>query len=236
VTITGTRNVLDAARENGNVRVVYVSSLLGLAEGKLGQPVNEESPFNLEDAGLTYSALKHEAEELCRVAVEAGGDVVIANPAEVYGPNDTQLITASNLVQFLNSNPVLVCRGGATIAHVDDVAQGIVQALDKGRRGERYILGGANLTIRELAELTLDVAGRKARVVTVPNPVLKAVTKMATALRIPLPYNPKVVPYATRYWFADSAKATRELGVSFRSARDTLAPTVAWLREAGHLS
>ena len=58
---------------------------------------------------------------------------------------------------------------------------------------------------------------------------------MATGLRIKLPYNPRVIPYATRYWFVDASKAERELGVSFRSARDTLAPTLAWLKEAGHI-
>jgi dihydroflavonol-4-reductase len=236
VIVSGTQNILDAARENDVARIIYVSSLLGLADAPSGQPVDENTSYNLEDAGLPYSSFKHEAEQLCLRAVEEGQDVVIVNPAEVYGPEDTALNTASNLVDFLKSRPVLVCRGGANIAYVDDVANGVVRALERGKRGERYILGGSNLTIRELAELTLEVAGRNARVVTVPNGVLKAVTKMATALHIPLPYNPKVVPYATRNWFAENTKATRDLGVSFRSARDTLVPTIAWLKEAGHLS
>jgi dihydroflavonol-4-reductase len=66
--------------------------------------------------------------------------------------------------------------------------------------------------------------------------VIKTLTRVATRLHIPLPYNPRVIPYATRYWFVDSGKAQRELDRRFRSARDTLAPTLAWLQQAGYIS
>ena len=237
VVLGGTRNVLAAAKALGGIRVVHVSSVLGLGASTPSTSVDETTSFNIPlEAGLQYSQFKHQSEELCRAAVaNDGADVVIVNPGEVYGPKDFQFITAKTLVDFLKSSPVLVCDGGACIAHVDDVAAGTVSALTQGKTGERYILSGANLTIRELAELTLDVAGVQRRVVTLPNVVIKAVTKLATTLRIPLPYNPNMVPYATRYWFAENRKAREELGVQFRSARDTLAPTIEWLREAGHV-
>ena len=78
------------------------------------------------------------------------------NPVEVYGPKDEAMVTAGNLIDFAQSNPVLVCNGGTSVVFVDDVALGIIRALEKGRSGERYILGGDNLTVRELAELSLD--------------------------------------------------------------------------------
>jgi dihydroflavonol-4-reductase len=130
---------------------------------------------------------------------------------------------------------VRVCAGGTAVVHVDDVALAIVRALDRGRPGERYILGGENLTVRQIAELTLELLGKKRTVVQVPNGILRGVTRVARALRVPLPYNPHVVPYATRYWFMDSSKARRELGVAFRSARETLAPTLEWLKESGRI-
>ena len=237
VVVTGTQNVLDVARESGNVRVVYVSSVTAV-DGKLEPSVmDENTTYTLgNERGLTYAQYKHRAEGLCKVAAEAGVPVIIVNPTEVYGPNDTSLITSGTLIDFGKSSPVMVCKGGTSIVHVEDVALGIVRAAEKGKLGERYILGGDNLTLKKLASLTLDLMGKKSSVWTLPNGVFKGITKVFGGLHIPLPYNPKVVPYATRYWFVDSSKAQRDLGVTFRSARDTLAPTLNWLREAGHIS
>jgi dihydroflavonol-4-reductase len=236
VVLGGTRNVLDAAKELGNPRVVFVSSVTAVGATPDPQPLDETAPYNLGgERGLTYAQYKHQAEELCQAAVTRGQDVVVVNPTEVYGPRDTAFITAGNLVDFAKSSPVLVCRGGTSVAFVDDVALGIVRAMERGRAGERYILGGPNVTLEELAQETLSILDRKARVWVLPNPVIRGVTRVATGLHIKLPYNPRVIPYATRYWFVDASKAQRELGVSFRSARATLEPTLAWLREAGHI-
>ena len=230
----GTAGVLAAARATPGVRVVYVSSVLAVGSTHTPEPIDETFPYRLDaDKQLVHSHHKHRAELLCRQALDEGLDVVMVNPAEVYGPNDIGLVTASNLVDFAKSNPVLVCHGGTSVVHVEDVARGILAALDRGRRGERYILGGENITHRQLAGLFLELAGQNKRVITLPNGPLRAVTRVAQTLRIPLPYNPRVVPYATRYFWVDASKARRELGVDFRGARDTLAPTVAWLKSAG---
>lgn len=116
------------------------------------------------------------------------------------------------------------------------MAAGIIAALTRGRPGERYILGGENVTIRGLAELVLELAGRRVPVVEVPNGVVRLATRVAVTLRLPLPYNAHVVPYATRYWFVDSTKAQRELGVSFRGARATIAATIEWLHDTNRLA
>jgi hypothetical protein len=91
------------------------------------------------------------------------------------------------------------------------------------------------LSVRQLAETTLQLLGMRKRILAVPSGLLRSLTKLAVALSIPLPYNPKLVPYVTRYWFADASKATRDLGVSFRPARDTLASVVDWLIASGHI-
>ena len=220
----GTANVLKAARDVGGVRVVFVSSVLAIGSTDKPQPFDETHPYRLyAEKQLAHSHFKRRAEELCQAAVSEGLDAVIVNPTEVYGPNDVGLITASNLVDFAKSNPVLVCNGGTSIVHTEDVAQGIIAALERGPAGERYILGGENITHRQLAELFLEFSGQNKRIVVVPNTVLRSVTLIAQALRVPLPYNPRVVPYATRYFWVDSSKATRDLGITFRSARETLA-------------
>jgi dihydroflavonol-4-reductase len=232
----GTGNVLQAAHEQGQPRFVFVSSLTAVGASDEPRALDESTEFTLEDEpGLVYAQAKRRAESMCRRFFEAGLPVVIVNPGEVYGPNDHALVTAATLLDFARSSPVLVCRGGVSVVHVEDVSLGIVRALESGCPGERYILGGENLTVRELASLTLEVIGVRKRIVSVPNGLIRALTKVATTLSIPLPYNPKLIPYVTRFWFADASKASRELGVTFRSARDTLASTVEWLRAAGHI-
>jgi dihydroflavonol-4-reductase len=230
----GIQNVLEAARAAGGLRVVFVSSVLAVGSRPRPEPVDETLPYRMfEEKALTHSHHKYRAEEICRQAAARGQDVVIVNPTEVYGPNDVDLITACNLIDFAKSNPVLVCNGGTSIVHVEDVARGILAAVERGRSGQRYILGGENVTHRQLAKLFLELAGQRKRIVTAPNALLRGITRAARAVRCPLPYNYRVVPYATRYWFVDNSKATGELGVTFRGARETLAPTVAWLKSAG---
>jgi dihydroflavonol-4-reductase len=145
----------------------------------------------------------------------------------VYGPNDTALNTAGNLIDIAKSSPVLVCNGGTSVVHVDDVATGIIAALTKGKPGSRYILGGDNLTVKELASLSLSILGQNKKIVTIPNSVIRTLASLAEKFGLPFPINPKVVPYATRYWFVRNDKARAELGVSFR---------LAWLKSAGHLA
>jgi dihydroflavonol-4-reductase len=235
VVLVGTRNVLQAAAVQG-ARVVYVSSILAVNGSEEAQVFTEDDAWTLPVKNLRYSNMKRRAETLCAEFVAKGLHVVIVNPAETYGPGDTSFITAGNLVDFAKSNPVLVCDGGTGVVHVDDVADGIVAALDRGRSGARYILAGDNLTIRALAELTLELLGRKRRVVTLPNALIRGVATAALRLHVPLPFNPRVIPYATRFWLMDSSRARNELGVRFRSARETLAPTLDWLKQEHYIT
>jgi dihydroflavonol-4-reductase len=232
----GTRNVLAAAALSPGHRVVFVSSAVAVNGSETARIFDERSPFTLDDPALAYAHAKRRAEAICHDYFSKGLPVVIVNPGEVYGPGDTGFVTAGNLVDFAKANPVLVCAGGTSVVHVSDVAEGIVAALDRGRPGERYILAGDNLTIRQLAELCLELAGRRTRIVTLPNGLIRRLTRIATALHLPLPYNALVIPYATRYWFVDGSKARRDLGVEFRNARETLLPTITWLKQAGHVA
>ena len=232
----GTRNVLESAAKLPGHRVVVVSSATAINGSEEPEVFDETAEFTLDDAQLKYAHAKRHAEALCLEYFQKGVHVVMVNPAEVYGPADTALITAGNLVDFVKSNPVLVCKGGTSVVHVADVASGIVAALEKGRAGERYILGGENLTIRQLAELSLELAGKKAKIVSMPNAPLRFISRVALKLHLPLPFNPRVIPYATRYWFVDGSKAQRDLGVTFRGARETIQPTIDWLKEAGHVA
>jgi dihydroflavonol-4-reductase len=235
VIVGGTRNVLDVASGLVNHRVVVVSSTAAINASHVPRVFDERAVFTVTDSALPYAIAKHRAEFHARAACERGMPVIVVNPSEVYGPGDTALVTAGNLIDFATSTPVLVCHGGTSVVHVDDVASGIVAALHRGRPGERYILGGENLSIRQIAELCLELLGRHKVIVTVPNGVARVASRLAVRLRVPVPFNPHVVPYATRYWFMNNAKARTELRVTFRDARETLRSTLEWLRDWGAL-
>jgi dihydroflavonol-4-reductase len=236
VTEGGTRNLLEAAREAKVKKVVYVSSVTAINGSLEPRVFDENAHFDLAGTGLSYAVHKYAAERMCLAFNAEGLPITIVNPSEVYGPQDTALITAGNLVDFAKSSPVMVCSGGTSVTYVEDVALGTVRALERGRPGERYILGGENKTIRALAELTLELLGQRKRIMLLPNGLIRGVARGALTLRLPVPFNPRVIPYATRYWFMDSSKATRELGVTFRPARDCLAPTLAWLKQTGRIA
>ena len=236
VVVGGSQNVLKAAQRAGNLRMVYVSSVLGINGSQEPVLQDENSVFTLTNRkDYSYAFAKYEVEQRCQEAVAGGLPVVIVNPTEVYGPDDRELITAGNLVDFAKSNPVLVPHGGTSVVHVDDVAAGIIAAFEKGRVGERYILGGDNLILKELAALTLELLGQDKKIITMPNIIISGLAKLGRALHLPLPFNPAVIPYAVRYWLMDNSKARHELGVDFRSARETLIPTLRWLQENGYV-
>lgn len=231
----GTLNVLRAAIAAGAERMVYVSSTAALAGTAAPALQNEDSPSPLRLKRYPYARAKHRAEEFCREYSDRIS-VTIVNPGEVYGPNDIELVTAGTLIDFARSNPVAVCKGGTSVVYVDDVAAGIIAALERGRNRERYILAGENITIRHLAELTNELLSLKKNFVTLPTSAIRATSWIGRKFHVPLPFNPEVVPYATLYWFTDNHKAVRELDVRFRNAESTLQPTLDWCMDTGRIS
>lgn len=235
VVVDGTENVLSAAREVGGIKVLFVSS--GTAIQGTEEPVvlDEKATWDMDREIFLYAAAKHDAEQICARWAADGLHVVTVNPCEVYGPNDDDLITAANLVDILKGWPALAVEGGTAVSHVDDIANGILGGLDKGRSGERYILGGENITVRQLVELTLEIAGQKKWVLQLPNGLVKGAVNGMAKLGLPTPVIPDVLDYACLYWWVDSGKAARELGYTWRPPREVLAPTIAWLRESGRV-
>ena len=233
--VDGTHNILKASAAAKGIRLIYVSSAIAVNGSIKPRVFNEDSPFELTDRSMPYALAKHQAEELVLQYVSEGLDAVIVNPAEVYGPNDTSYVTAGNLVDALTSWPALACHGGTAITHVEDVADAMVQAMTKGRCGERYILGGDNLSVAELLKLTVKLAGRPRPVVTLPNGPLKWSINTLAKLKLPTPVAPEVLDYATFYFFMDSSKAQRELGYKPRPADEVLRPVIDWLLDTGRV-
>ena len=236
IVVQGTTNVLRAAQRAGGLRTVFVSSCAAINGTREPVVQDESAAFTLPPEPFVYATAKRDAERICHRHAADGLPVVIVNPCEVYGPHDDDFITASYLRDAIKDWPALAVRGGAAVAHVDDIAAGIVAALEKGRSGERYILGGDNLTARQIIELTLRAAGQQdKRIMQLPNRLTLGLVRLLARLRLPTPVHPDLLAHAVLFWYVDCSKAQKELGYAWRPAEQVLQEVVDWLRETGHL-
>ena len=238
--VEGTRNILSAARAAGVRRVVYTSSVATVGIPKDGTPGSEETPSTLADMVGHYKRSKFLAEEAAREAVRAGSEVVIVNPSTPVGPGDVKPTPTGQLVfdAAAGKMPAYVDTG-LNIVHVDDVAAGHLLAYHRGRNGERYILGGQDMTLREILGEISRLVGRKPPSVRLPSSVVMPIAYVAEAMaRVtgrPTRVTVEGVRMARKLMFFSSAKATRELGYQWRPPVQAFADAIEWFRDQGLL-
>jgi len=240
VNVEGTRNVLDAARRSGVARIVYTSSVATVGLPPDGTPGNEDTPVNLSDMIGHYKRSKFLAEELVRELIRAGAPVVIVNPSTPVGPGDLKPTPTGQMVldAAAGRSPAYVDTG-LNIVHVDDVAAGHLQAFERGRIGERYILGGENMTLREILTQITRLAGRGPPRLRLPHAALLPIAYASEALaritgsatRVTV----EAVRLARKHMYFSSAKAVRELGYSWRPPSVAFEDAIAWFRKEGFL-
>lgn len=233
--VDGTRHVLDAAQRSGAPRVVYVSTV-GVFGATQRQVVDESAPLSTAFCSY-YEETKVEAHRIALERIAAGAPIVIVQPGGVYGPQDHSEL--GNLIdQTITGKLKLLMLPdfGASFVYVEDVAAGILLALDKGRDGEPYILAGETGTMGDLVRTVARVAGVKAPSRTMPTALIRAVAPLGPVLGPALGFPPnlrEVVSSAAgvTYW-ARSDKAERELGYAHRGLEQGLRDT---LRAEGRL-
>ncbi len=236
IVIGGSKNVIAAAKKHGNIKMVYVSSSTAVDGTDEKVILNEESPLTLPKNGhYVYAHAKKEVEEICIAEAKKGQDIVIVNPTEVYGPGDFDKVTAGTLIDFATTKTVQLAEGGTSIVHVDDVANGIVLAFEKGKSGERYILGGENVEFKDLAKMTLEILGINKPVKMIGRKMLMNLAWISKTFKINMGFEPAVIPYAVKFWFIDNSKAKKELGVTFREPKAILTETLGWIKQEGML-
>jgi len=239
--VEGTRRVMEAASASHIQRVVYTSSIASLGIPRDGTPGDEETPVTLEDMLSDYKRSKYLAEEVVREFVGQGLPVVTVNPAAPVGVADhkpTQ--TGKMIVDFLNGRMPAYVDTGLTIVDVEDVAEGHLLAAERGKAGERYILGGENLSLKQVLDMLSEVSGKPEVRARIPRAVALAWAYVDTGLAR---LNPKHIPAATpdavrvssKKEYFSSAKAMRELGYTFIPAREALRKAVAWYRVNGYV-
>lgn len=241
INVEGTRNVLRAAQGAGVERVVYTSSVATLGLPQDGSPGTEDTPVALADMIGDYKRSKFLAEEVARDFADAGLPVVIVNPSTPVGVRDIKPTpTGRTIVDFLNGRMPAYLDTGLNIVDVEDVAQGHLLAAEKGRVGERYILGHENLTLKEILGILADLTGKLAPTTRLPYYPILLLSYMYAAVCRALPgrepqMTPATVRLARKRMFFDSSKAVQELGFPQTPARDALRKAVDWFREHGYV-
>ena len=239
--VEGTRNILEASRQAGVRRVVYTSSVATVGIPRDGTPGNENTPVGIADMIGHYKRSKFLAEQVVRDAAVAGLSVVIVNPSTPIGPGDIKPTPTGQMVLDAAAGrmPAYVDTG-LNVVHVDDVAAGHLLAFHRGRLGERYILGGQDLTLRQILVEIAGLVGRKPPTVRLPTGVVLPIAYVAEAIaRItgrPGRITVESVRMARKRMFFSSDKAQRELGYAWRPPTEALRDAIAWLREQGALT
>jgi dihydroflavonol-4-reductase len=235
--VEGTRTILAAARRNNVRRVVYTSSVATMGFTSSGQPADENSPVSLDNMIGPYKRSKFMAEQVAIEAARAGMDVVIVNPTTPVGERDIKPTPTGRIViDFLKKKFPAYVDTGLNLVDVQECARGHIAALEKGRSGERYILGGENLTLKQILDKLAAITGLPSPKIKVPY-VLALATGVVDEIytgRI-LGREPRATIDAVRMgrkkMFASSVKAERELGWRLVPVDDALRRAVEWFRQ-----
>lgn len=236
--VDGTRNVLEAARLMRIKRVVYTSSVATIGIPADGSPGDEDTPVHLADMIGHYKRSKYLAEQVAQRAAQDGQDVVIVNPSTPVGPGDWKPTPTGQMVRdAANGRMPAYLDTGLNIAHVDDVATGHLLAFERGRSGQRYILGGENLTLREILTQIAVLADRRPPRIRLPVAAVLPVAYVAEAVARITGGTTRItvegVRMARKRMFFSSAKAARELEYRPRPAHEAFVDALGWMRAAG---
>ena len=239
--VVGTRNVLETAREAKVERILYTSTVGALGLSQNGHGADEETPVTLQQMIGHYKRSKFLAEAEVMAAARAGLPVVVVNPSTPVGSRDVKPTpTGQMIVDFLNGRMPAYVETGLNLIDVEDVAAGHLLAMEKGKAGERYILGHRNLSLKEILEILAKISGRPAPTVRLPHSVAMGVAAVST-LAAQVTRRPPLVSWESvrmskKKMFFDSSKAVRELGLPQGSIEEALSKAVHWFRKNGYVS
>jgi len=239
--IEGTRVVMEAAKAAGAERIVYTSSVAALKLRESGAPADESTPLRDHEAIGAYKRSKVAAERLVEQMIGKGLPAVIVNPSTPVGPRDRRPTpTGRVIVEAASGRMPAFVDTGLNLVHVDDVAAGHHAALTHGRIGERYILGGENMTLAELLGKIACLIGRSPPLLRLPRAALYPLAHLAEMAAHVTKREPLLtldgLRMSKKRMFFTSAKAERELSYRARPAEEGIRDAIDWFRKAGLLS
>lgn len=239
VNVDGTRNVLRAAEASGVRRVIFTSSAAAVGYRDDLGAVDESVRFNWDPRLTPYGHSKFLAEAEVYRAIQRGLDCVILSPTVIIGPGDLNQISSSVVLEMAYGHvPPTVPPGGVTVIDVRDVAAAHVAAAERGRTGERYLLGTVDLTHKAWLRLTAHAVGRRMGAFPLPAWAVRIVAVAADVLRrlgVSIPIEGNQLRLSTRMLFYNCQKAWRELGEPQVPIHQSLRDTYAWYKSHGEL-
>ncbi len=239
--VEGTRNVCAAALKLGVKRLVHTSSIAAIATATLEEPSDEATPWNLHKLRIPYYMTKHESEQVVLDHVRQGLDAVVVNPSYLVGPWDVKMGAGRMLIQIARGRiPFVPARGGINFVDVREAAAGHVQAMERGRSGERYFLGGENLSFRDFSRRVAGIAGVAAPRVALPYAVLYPFAVTGSLLgklmpRLFVDLNLSVLQSGFLDHYASSRKACEELGFNEVPIDSAITDGLGWFAQHGYL-
>jgi dihydroflavonol-4-reductase len=240
VNVYGTENVVRAAIEAKVQRLVHTSSVVAVGATLDRKILNENSPYEMSRFNFGYYETKFHGEELVRSAVRSGRlDAVIVNPSIMFGPGDAVKGSRKTHLKVASGKIPFYALGGINIVDVEDAVQGHILALEKGRAGERYILGGDNILVKELFEMLATFGGNRPPMIPLPNTVLRNLARLTeyaekVSYKINIPVESAFV--STMFHWYDLTKARTELGYNPRPAYGAVKKSIQWCFENGYLT
>jgi len=233
--VEGTRNVMKTALARGVPKVVYTSTVGCLGIPKDGTPGDENTPITRDELVGHYKKSKFDAERVALDYAANGLPVVIVNPSTPVGPGDIKPTPTGRIIlDFMRGGMPAYVDTGLNLIAVEDVAAGHLLAAEKGKPGEKYILGNRNLTLRGILGILAKLTGRKPPSLRLPHWVALAAAVVNTSASRLLSREPSIpiegVLMARKRMFFSATKAVRELGLPQTSVEDALARAVEWFR------
>jgi dihydroflavonol-4-reductase len=234
--VEGTRNVGETALAAGVERLIFTSSLASLGTPSNGQLLTEYHPFNLPETQFLYGAAKYQAELVLQQLVTQGLDAVIVNPTIILGPRDVNQISGSMVVEAAHGWGFFYTDGGFNYVHIEDVARGHLAAARLGVKGQRYILGGENLSHQEAFTILNEVVGRRAPWLKIPGWVIPPVAWLIDHLPrwVGLPFDANQLRMSRLYLYCDISRSREALKLGtplpFRKAVED---TYQWYLQEG---
>ncbi len=239
INVDGTRHVVEACLKHGVGRMVHTSSIAAIGFAPGGQVGDESLAYNWWPYHINYCDTKHMGEQEVYEGVRQGLDAVVLNPAIIFGAGDLNLNGGAMVFQIARRKLAFYPPGGGCVCDVEDVAEAHIQAWLKGKKGERYILGGDNHTWKSLFSLIAGELGVPAPRYPIPAPIYRLIgwgsDLMSRWTGKEPPMTPESVKISMVPCYYSSAKAIRDLGYQITPFRETVRKTYAWYRENGYL-
>jgi dihydroflavonol-4-reductase len=238
--VMGTSHVVEAAVAAGVKNLIHMSSVVAVGASPDGsEALDEESPYTLTPLGLGYFETKRKAEQIALAANGRNGlRVISVNPSTVYGSGDATKGSRSVQIKVAQGRFPFFPPGGANVIHVNDVVDATLAARTQGRAGERYILSGENLTLREIFSMIAAEAGVEPPHYPMPKFALRILSAVGDLLErhdYPFPITSETYHTSTLFHWFKNDKARKELGLNPQPAQVAVHDSVAWMKKNGIL-